>query len=75
MKKGANLSKANTNERQRARMRKLGYKRYNKEDSLDRELTSNRLVLNARLRHHGEDSMTLDWEEFDSIPDIGDIEK
>ena len=75
MKKGANLGRLNRNERQRARMRKMGYKQYNKEDSLNIDLTSNRLALNARLRHHGEDSMTLDWEEFDSIPDIGDIEK
>jgi len=75
MKKGASLHRLNANERQRARMRKLGYKRYNKEDSLSKDITSNRLTLNARLRHHGEDAMTLDWDEFDNIPDIGDIEK
>ena len=70
MKKGANLGRLNGNERKRSK----GLK-HNREDSLNRDLTSNRLALNTKLRHYGADAMTLDWDEFDSIPDIGDIEK
>jgi hypothetical protein len=75
MKKGANNKRGgrgylNANERKRSKAIK-----YDKKDSQDRELTSHRLGLNRQAGVYGEDSMTLDWEEFDNIPDIGDIEK
>ena len=70
MKKGANNGRLNGNERKRSR----GIK-YNKKDSQNIELTANRFALNRQAKAYGDESMTLDWEEFDSIPDIGDIEK
>jgi hypothetical protein len=72
--KSTNTGRENRNERKRSERKREGII-YDRKYSQDSELTNHRLVLNRKLRVHGQDSMSLDWDEFEDIPDICDLEK